>query len=111
MTNKPTSERLSETATWLGGTVICCLLTAWLLNLRPAYLLQPLAYIGGDEFPIAMWVKQMQETGWVLYNPRLGMPFAPEILNYPMPDAFNFLVLKCIGMFVRPYGLIMNIFF
>src|ERR1041385_5528156 len=96
---------------WVLGTGVCCLLTWWLLNLRHAALRQPLNYLGGDEFPIAMWVKQMQETGWVLYNPRLGMPVPPEILNYPMPDAFNFFVLKCIGMIVKPYGLVMNIFF
>jgi phosphoglycerol transferase len=90
---------------------VCGIITAIVLNLRHANLSQPLTYLGGDEFPIAMWVKQMQESGWVLYNPRLGMPFPPEILTYPMPDTFHLLILKLIGMAIKPFGMVMNVFY
>ena len=56
-------------------------------------------------------VKGTIENGWYLTNDSLGAPAGLRMHDFPIPDAFNFLLIKVLGVIHADYAWVINIFF
>lgn len=65
----------------------------------------------GDSLIYGMTVKGTIEHGWYLNNPSVGAPGGLRMHDYPLADAFNFLLIKILGLIRADYAWVLNVFF
>jgi hypothetical protein len=56
-------------------------------------------------------VKGTIENGWYLTNDAVGAPSGLRMHDFPVPDAFNFLLIKVLGLVHADYAWVINVFF
>jgi hypothetical protein len=56
-------------------------------------------------------IKTIIETGWIIYNPRVGAPLGLEMGDFPMGDGLAFLLIRFLALFSKDSGLVLNCFF
>jgi hypothetical protein len=80
------------------------------LDLRHASWRIPFSY-GGDALFSLMLFKGMIDNGWYLHNEFLGMPWPMDLHDFPLPDTFQFALVK-IGTLLAPdAALVENVYF
>lgn len=79
-------------------------------KLYRADLRVPFIY-SGDTMFYGMLIKGIAEHGWFLSNPNIGMPYGTELHDFPIPDTFQFLLIKLATYFTHDHALILNLFF
>src|SRR5690349_12560049 len=56
-------------------------------------------------------VKGTIENGWYLTNDSVGAPAGLRMHDFPIPDAFNFLLIKGLALIHADYAWVINVFF
>lgn len=70
----------------------------------------PFSY-GLDSLFYSTIIKGTIENGWYLQNDALAAPQVAHLHDFPIPDAFNFLVLKLLSLIRSDYAWVLNVFF
>ncbi|HZN12281.1 MAG TPA: hypothetical protein VFC61_11405, partial [Blastocatellia bacterium] len=97
---------------WLypAAALLSVLITALLLQLQRADLRVPFAY-SGDAMFYSMMIKGISDNGWYLRNNFIGMPSGADLQDFPVPDTFNFLLIKAATLLTSDHALILNLFY
>ena len=82
----------------------------WVLKAWRADLNVPFHY-DGDALIYGLVIKTTLDHGWYLNNPSIGMPGGLNMHDYPLADAFNFFIIKLLGLVNSNYAWVLNIFF
>lgn len=72
---------------------------------------KPLVYSNGDEFGVFYIVKTIKETGWYLFNPRVGGVTGGDLYDYIYSDSLSFFLIRIISLFVDNIYTISNLFY
>jgi phosphoglycerol transferase len=113
MAEKPSSEaksRWREVALYLIAIALCIWTTERVFKLRRADLSVPFVYFG-DAVYYQTVIKGILTNGWYLHNDALGMPKGMDLHDFPMPEFFNFLLIKLLGYFTADHARVLNLFF
>lgn len=102
--------RWREVALYLVAIALCVWSTERVFKLRRADLSVPFVYFG-DAVYYQMVVKSILTNGWYLHNAALGMPKGMDLHDFPMPELFNFMLIKLLGYFTTDSGRVLNLFF
>ncbi|MFZ0748550.1 MAG: hypothetical protein WAM70_04245, partial [Pyrinomonadaceae bacterium] len=70
----------------------------------------PFSY-GLDSLFYSTVIKGTIENGWYLQNNSLGAPGTANLHDFPIPDAFNFLLIKLLSLIRSDYAWVLNVFF
>lgn len=65
----------------------------------------------GDSLIYGMVIKGTIDHGWYLNNDSVGAPGGLRMHDYPLADAFNFLLIRIVGLFRSDYAWVLNVFF
>lgn len=65
----------------------------------------------GDSLIYGMAVKGTIDHGWYLNNDSVGAPGGLRMHDYPLADAFNFLLIKILALTRADYAWVLNVFF
>jgi hypothetical protein len=102
--------RLSTFTVYLLGAVLSLLILCWAMKLWKADLAVPFNYFG-DALVYGIVIKGTIENGWYLHNDSLGAPGGLRMNDFPIPDGFNFLIIKALALIRPEYGWVLNVFF
>ncbi len=89
---------------------LCLFILYRVMELDKADLHIPFSY-GGDAQTFLLFIKSIVEEGWVLNNRNVGMPYGFTLYDFPLSEAFTFLLIKFFSLFTSDHGLIFNLFF
>ncbi|MEO5561405.1 MAG: hypothetical protein ABIO49_15705 [Dokdonella sp.] len=95
----------SALAAFLSVAIAVCAYGLW-----PATLGTPLA-INGDPIWYLYLIKTLAEHGWIVTNSEMGAPFGAQLLDFPIPEPTNFLLVLCLSLFSHSPFVIFNLFF
>ncbi|MEZ5181999.1 MAG: hypothetical protein R2702_09015 [Acidimicrobiales bacterium] len=91
------------TAAWAWGAV---LLRVWDMPMRLPFDTR------SDATLISMMVKNIEENGWYLHQPRLGAPFGQQFYDFPHGgESFQLGAIKVVAMATGDWGLAINLYF
>lgn len=65
----------------------------------------------GDSLIYGMAIKGTIDHGWYLNNGSVGAPGGLHMHDYPLADAFNFLLIKILALTRADYAWVLNVFF
>lgn len=65
----------------------------------------------GDSLIYGMAIKGTIDHGWYLNNDSVGAPGGLRMHDYPLADAFNFLLIKILALTGADYAWVLNVFF
>lgn len=65
----------------------------------------------GDSLIYGMAIKGTIDHGWYLNNSSIGAPDGLHMQDYPLADAFNFLLIKILALIRSDYAWVLNVFF
>ena len=71
----------------------------------------PLVYGNGDELGVFYIIKSIKETGWYLFNPRVGGVAGGNLYDYVFADSLSFFIIKILGIFIDNIYVIANVFY
>ncbi len=66
---------------------------------------------GGDALFCRMLIKGVSDTGWILHNDFIGMPWGADPHDFPQPDVWHRLVIKLVVSLASDHVPAMNLFF
>ncbi len=104
------NQRFQAFACYTLAIILSILISIWALKIWRADLHVPFNYYG-DALIYGMVIKGTLENGWYLNNPSVGMPAGQTMHEYPLADAFNFLLIKLLGLIRSEYAWVLNVFF
>lgn len=106
---RPTGRRLAlETA---GVAGLAWVWIAIVLRIWDAPLRLPID-TRSDATLISMMVKNMQEQGWYLNQPRLGAPFGQQFYDFPHGgESFQLFAMKLLVVITGDWGLAINLYY
>ncbi len=110
--SKPRADRREawkNVAGYVASAVAALAAAVVVLQLWRADLRVPL-YDQGDSLMAQMFIRNVQETGWFLDNPRLGAPGALDLRDFPQADALHFAVVKLLLYVCRDPVVVFNLF-
>jgi len=91
------------TGAWLWGAI---LLRVWDMPMRLPFDTR------SDATLISMMVKNIEERGWYLNQPRLGAPFGQQFYDFPHGgESFQLGAMKVLAMLSGDWGLAINLYF
>ena len=66
---------------------------------------------GGDAMWIYMLAKSMIDTGWVQHNPNLGVPVGMNLLDFPITEKLQLVLIKVLAVCTRDFGVTINLYY
>lgn len=94
----------------LAAVLLCLVFLTLTMKLWKADLHVPFSY-GLDSLFYSTVIKGTIENGWYLQNGSLGAPGTANLHDFPIPDSFNFLLIKLLSLIRSDYPWVLNIFF
>jgi len=101
---------LTESKSYLAAVLLCLLVLTCTMRLWRADFHVPFNY-GLDALFYETIVKGTIENGWYLTNNSVGAPTGLRMHDFPIPDAFNFLLIKGLALIHADYAWVINVFF
>ncbi|MGZ5437135.1 MAG: hypothetical protein ACXWID_15485 [Pyrinomonadaceae bacterium] len=95
---------------YLVAVLLCIVFLALTMKLGRADFHIPFSY-GLDSLFYSTVIKGTIENGWYLKNDSLGAPGVAHLHDFPIPDAFNFLLIKLLSLIRSDYAWVLNVFF
>src|SRR5262245_8736817 len=87
-----------NTTPYIGSVILTLIILTLTMCLWEANLHVPFHY-EGDSLIYGMAIKGTIDHGWYLNNGSLGAPAGLQMHDYPLADAFNFLLIKILALF------------
>lgn len=101
---------MTTTKSYLVAVLLCVVLLTLTMKLWRADFHVPFSY-GLDSLFYSTVIKGTIENGWYLQNSSLGAPGTANLHDFPIPDAFNFLLIKLLSLIRSDYAWVLNVFF
>lgn len=95
---------------YVTALILSLIIVIFTMKLWQADLHVPFHY-AGDSLIYGMVVKGTIDHGWYLNNDSLGAPTGLHMHDYPLADAFNFVLIKIVALFRSDYAWVLNVFF
>jgi phosphoglycerol transferase len=104
-------ENLPELVAYAGVTLVAITIAVVVLDLRHADLAVPFSYGAFDAYEVDELFKNVQETGSIDTNPRLGAPLSTDFRNDPQMLYLPILSARFLFLFLHDYATVLNVYF
>jgi phosphoglycerol transferase len=100
----------SEKSGYISVTFSVAVILIAVYGYWPATLSIPWTY-SGDALFTAITFQGMIDTGWILENPRLGMPFGHYFYDFPTVDLLHIFIIRGLTWAIPHWPICFNLFF
>jgi hypothetical protein len=100
-----------DAVAYVGVMIVTIAISAIVLDLRHADLAVPFDYSGSDSYTFMQAFKNIQETGSIDVNPRIGAPLHAGFQGDPQILSLPILLARLLFLFLRDFGTALNVYF